>query len=90
MSVLDKLATALGPPDEVPNQELARKIVSKRDTAAVQELIRQPGSQNKRIQGDCIKTLYEIGAANPDLIAKYYKEFGNLLESRTIVWSGAP
>ena len=88
MSVLDKLATALGRRDEVPNQELARKIVSKRDTAAVQELIDNLDHKNKRIQGDCIKTLYEIGAANPDLIAKYYKEFGNLLESRNnrLVW----
>ena len=88
MSVLDKLATALGRRDEVPNQELARKIVSKRDTAAVQELIDNLDHKNKRIQGDCIKTLYEIGAANPDLIAKYYKEFGNLLESKNnrLVW----
>lgn len=90
MSVLDQLATALGRRDEVPNQELARQIVSKRDTAAVQELIENLNHKNKGIQNDCIKTLYEIGAANPDLVAKYHKDFGKLLESKNsrLVWGG--
>lgn len=90
MSVLNKLATALGRRDEVPNQDLARKIVSKRDTAAVQELIDNLGHKNKGIQNDCIKTLYEIGSANPDLVAKYYQEFGKLLENKNnrLVWGG--
>ncbi|HWP54579.1 MAG TPA: hypothetical protein VN476_10630 [Pyrinomonadaceae bacterium] len=57
----------------MPNQELAQSIVSKSDAAAVQELIDNLGNKNKGIQNDCIKTLYEIGAANPDLVAKYYK-----------------
>jgi len=88
MSVLDKVATTLGRRDEVPNQELARIIVSKRDTAAVKELIDNLNNKNKGIQNDCIKVLYEIGAANPDLIAKYHKEFGQLLESKNnrMVW----
>jgi hypothetical protein len=88
MSVLDKLATALGRRDEVPNQELAQSIVSKRDAVAVKELIDNLNNKDKGIQNDCIKTLYEIGAANPDLIAKYYKEFGQLLESKNnrLVW----
>ena len=90
MSVLDKLATTLGRRDEVPNQELARKIVGKRDSAAVQELIDNLNHKNKGIQNDCIKTLYEIGSANPNLVAKYYKEFGKLLESKNnrLVWGG--
>jgi len=88
VSVLGKLATALGRRDEVPNQELARRIVRERNTAAVQELVENLGHKDRGIQGDCIKTLYEIGAANPDLIAKYYKEFGQLLESKNkrLVW----
>ena len=88
MAVLDELATALGRRDEVPNQELAREIVSDRDAAAVQELVENLANKNKGIQGDCIKTLYEIGSADPDLIAKYYKEFGKLLESKNnrLVW----
>jgi hypothetical protein len=88
MSVLDQLATALGRRDEVPNQELARRIVREGDAAAVQELVNNLAHKNKAIPSDCIKVLYEIGAANPDLIAKYYKEFGKLLESRNnrLVW----
>jgi hypothetical protein len=88
VSVLAKLATALNRRDEVPNQELARKIVRERDAAAVKELVENLGNKTKGIPGDCIKTLYEIGASNPDLIAKYYKEFGKLLESKNnrMVW----
>jgi len=88
MSVLDQLATALGRRDEVPNQELAQRIVRERDAAAVKELVENLEHQNKAIPSDCIKVLYEIGAANPDLIAKYYKEFGKLLESKNnrLVW----
>jgi hypothetical protein len=88
MSVLDQLATALGRRDEVPNQELARRIVRNRDAAAVQELVDSLEHKNKAIPSDSIKVLYEIGAANPDLIAKYYKEFGKLLESKNnrLVW----
>lgn len=88
MSVLEKLASALNRRDEVPNQELARRIVSGRNAAAVQELIENLNHKNKRIQGDCIKVLYEIGESNPDLIAKYYQEFGKSLESKNnrLVW----
>jgi hypothetical protein len=88
MSVLDQLATALGRRDEVPNQELARRIVRNRDAAAVQELVDSLEHKYKVIPSDSIKVLYEIGAANPDLIAKYYKEFGKLLESKNnrLVW----
>ena len=88
MSVLEKLATSLGRRDEVPNQELAHRIVHERNTSDVQELVDNLAHKDKAIQSDCIKVLYEIGAANPDLIAKYYKEFGRLLESKNsrMVW----
>jgi len=88
MSVLEKLASALNRRDEVPNQELARRIVSERNAAAVQELVENLGHKNKGIQSDCIKVLYEIGESNPNLIAKYYQEFGKLLESKNnrLVW----
>jgi len=88
MSVLEKLATSLGRRDEVPNQELARRIVHERNTSDVQELVDNLVHKDKAIQGGCIKVLYEIGAANPELIAKYYKEFGRLLESKNsrMVW----
>jgi hypothetical protein len=88
VSVLDQLATALNRRDEVPNQELARRIVREKDAAAVKELIENLHHKQKAIQSDCIKVLYEIGAANPDLISKYYREFGKLLESKhnRLVW----
>lgn len=88
MSVLEKLATSLNRRDEVPNQELAREILREGNAAAVQELVENLDHRNKGIQGDCIKVLYEIGASNPDLIARYYREFGRLLESKNnrLVW----
>ena len=88
MSVIEKLATSLNRRDEVPNQELARRIVGDGNAAAVQELVTNLDHKNKAIQSDCIKVLYEIGAANPEMIAKYYQEFGQLLESKTnrLVW----
>ena len=88
MSVLDKLATALDRRDEVPNQELARRIVRDRNAAAVKELVENLNHQNKAIQSDCIKVLYEIGGSNPDLIARYYKVFAKQLDSKNnrVVW----
>lgn len=88
MSVLEQLATALNRRDEVPNQELARRIVRERNAAAVKELVENLNHKNRGIQGDCIKALYEIGEANPDLICKYYREFGELLDSKNtrLVW----
>src|SRR4030095_3163279 len=88
MSVLDQLATALGRRDEVPNQELAQRIVRASDAAAVKELVENLVNKNRAIQSDCIKVLYEIGAANPDLVAQYHREFGKQLESKNnrLVW----
>lgn len=90
MSVLEELATVLGRRDEVPNQELARRIVREGNADGVRELVENLGHKDRGIQNDCIKTLYEIGAANPDLVAKYYKEFGKLLDSKNnrLVWGG--
>jgi hypothetical protein len=39
MTVLDKLASALGRRDEVPNQELAATVARTNDPAAVRELV---------------------------------------------------
>jgi hypothetical protein len=88
VSVLEELATALGRRDEVPNQELARRIVREGNAADVRELVENLGHKDRGIQSDCIKTLYEIGAANPDLVASYYKQFGKLLDSKNsrLVW----
>jgi len=88
VTVLDKLATALNRRDEVPNQELAQKIVEAGDHNAVKELVDNLIQKDKNISSDCIKVLYEIGYRRPELIAKYYNEFGKLLDSKhnRLVW----
>jgi hypothetical protein len=81
MTIISKLASSLGRRDEVPNQELAHDIIRTKNTKAIKELVDNLASKDKRIQGDCIKVLYEVGAERPDLIADYEKDFLNLIES---------
>jgi hypothetical protein len=87
-SVIDKLATSLNRRDEIPNQELAQRIVDRGDKKAVKELVDNLTNRDKSIQGDCIKVLYEIGERKPTLIADYVKEFVSLLGSKNnrLVW----
>ena len=82
MSVINQLAHSLNRRDEVPNQELAKKIATKKDTAAVKELIALLDHKSKDIQFDCIKVLYEIGELQPALIKAYTKKFIELLENK--------
>jgi hypothetical protein len=82
MSVLNKLASALGRRDEIPNQALAADIARRRDRKAVQELIAGLAGKDKRIQSDCIKVLYEIGERDAKLIAGYRTTFADLLRSK--------
>lgn len=88
MGVIDKLASSLGRNDEVPNQELAATIAARKDKAAVKELVELLSSKDKHIQNDCIKVLYEIGTALPELVAPYAGDFINLLHSKNnrLVW----
>ena len=80
MTIINQLASSLGRRDEVPNQELAMKIVKKKDIAAIKELIEN--LDIKKLQNDCIKVLYEIGEIDQALIAPYYKSFVDLLKSK--------
>ena len=82
MSIIDKLATALGRRDEVPNQELAQEIIAKKDKEAVQELIAHLNHKGKDIPNDCIKVLYEIGSKDPSLLAPYINELVAQLDSK--------
>ncbi len=82
MSVLEKLSSSLNRIDQVPNQELAKQIVTTKDTEAIKELVVLLSGKNKRLQGDAIKTLYEIGEQNPSLISPYIQEFISLLDSK--------
>lgn len=80
MSVITQLASSLHHRDEAPNEELAKAIAAKNDKKAVQELIEN--LNNKDIQNDCIKVLYETGERNPALIAPYAHEFLALLNDK--------
>ncbi len=82
MSVIEKLASSLGRRDEVPNQDLAKKITDKKDKNAVRELIENLHNKSKDIQHDCIKVLYEIGERKPEMIAPYAKDFTALLDHK--------
>jgi hypothetical protein len=88
MTVLNQLATALNRRDEVPNQELAQRILKAQDSKAVKELVENLRHKDKNIQSDCIKVLYEIGERRPDMIAEYSREFEKLLLSKhnRLVW----
>jgi len=87
--IIEKLATSLGRKDDVPNQELAKEIALKNDKEAIKELIEiLSESKDKKIQSDCIKTLYETGYIKPELIADYYDFFIELLKNKNnrLVW----
>lgn len=88
MSVLDQLACALGRKDEVPNQELAKRIADTNDKVAVKELVENLQNKSKDIRHDCIKTLYETGYHKPEMIAPYANVFVRMLEDKNprMVW----
>ena len=79
MSVLDKLASSLNIRGTEPNKILARQIAADQDKEAVAELI--ANLNNKSIQSDCIKVLYEAAEIDPKLILGYAKNFIALLDS---------
>lgn len=88
MSTLQKLASAQGRRDELPNQELARALAAKKDRKGIQEIAENLRNPDKDVQSDCLKVLYEIGYLQPELIAGYGSEFLHLLSSRDnrLVW----
>ncbi|MCB0543148.1 MAG: hypothetical protein R2791_05680 [Saprospiraceae bacterium] len=82
MSVLEKLASALGRRDEAPNVALATALAASGDTAAIEELVEGLSARDKNIQSDCIKVLYEIGERKAGLIAPFKEIFAGLLGSK--------
>ena len=88
MSILNKLSSALGRRDEVPNQELAIELIKTKNHKGIKEAAENLFNNNKMIQNDCIKVLYEIGYKNPELIKDYAESFIRLLKSRNnrLVW----
>lgn len=90
MSVINQLACSLGRRDEVPNQELARRLVETKNRVGVREVAENLWNKDRAIQADCIKVLYEVGYLEPELIASYALDFLKLLRSRNnrLVWGG--
>lgn len=88
MTIIDKLATSLNRKDEAPNQDLAKSIAEQNDKGAVKELVDHLSNNDKNIQSDCIKVLYEIGDLKPALLVEYSKEFVTLLDhgNNRLVW----
>lgn len=88
MTVMNKLAHALGRRDEVPNQELARELAASNNQTGIREIISGLKHKDRAVQSDCIKVAYEIGYIAPDLIADYSNEFLELLRSANnrLVW----
>jgi hypothetical protein len=89
MSVLDKLANALGRNDEQPNVALAEALVARPDAAAIAELCGALVGPTA-IANDAIKVLYEIGERQPALLAGHAGALLATLASRNnrMVWGG--
>lgn len=88
MSVLARLASALGRNDEAPNVDLAAELAKDSDSAAIAVLASALSERASAVQNDAIKVLYEIGAVRPDLILGHADAFFAALKSRNnrLVW----
>ncbi len=88
MSILSQLATAFGNKNEVPNIELAIRLVAKPDPKAIDELVQCLSTATMDIRSDAIKVLYEIGERKPELIADHVSDFISLLDTKNnrILW----
>ena len=58
------------------------------DRVGIREIAENLQHKNRRVQGNCIKVLYEIGYLKPELIAPYADDFLQLLQSKNnrLVW----
>jgi hypothetical protein len=88
MTVLDRLASALGARSDIPNQQLAADLAANNDTDGVRVIVEHLWDKDSGIQSDCLKTLYELGMLKPLLITEYYPEFIKLLNhsNNRMVW----
>jgi hypothetical protein len=88
MSVVAQLATSLGRADEQPNIALAEAIAAEKNTNGIRQLVELLNTKDKALKSDAVKTLYEVGARAPELIAPFVAQFKNLLTSpdNRLVW----
>jgi hypothetical protein len=88
MSALNRIAYFQNRRDERPNQELAAELAKRRDRSGIREIAENLWNQNRDVQSDCLKVLYEIGYIDPELIADYVTDFLKLLahKNNRLVW----
>ena len=88
MSIFSDLASVLDENDELSNKERARLIAESNDKKEIKELVARLSYQNRAIQSDSIKVLYEIGYIKPQLLLPYLDLFLDLLSSKNnrMVW----
>ncbi|MBI4316077.1 MAG: hypothetical protein HY679_09080 [Chloroflexi bacterium] len=88
MTVLNRIAYFQNRRDEVPNQELAGELAATKNKKGIKEIAVNLWSDNRNVQSDCLKVLYEIGYLEPALIADYADDFLRLLQNRNnrLVW----
>lgn len=88
INVKENLASSLGRRDEEPNIELAQRIVSAKDKAAVKDLVTLLHDKKKDVQNDSIKVLYEVGSLEPVLLKPHLDTFLEQLRSKNnrMVW----
>ena len=75
MSTLQQISFYKNIRNEVPNQELAKKLAETKDQAGIAEIAAALWDKNPSIQSDCLKVMYEVGYLDPELIAVYVPEF---------------
>jgi len=80
--ILNKLSSVQGRRDEEPNELLARELAEKGDQNSIAILVEQLRNKNKRVQNDCIKVIYEIGAIKPELISDHGEVFLSELNAK--------
>ncbi len=89
MNVIKLLSSSLGVNNDIPNQKLAEEIAETNDSEAIKELVETlQTSKDKKLQSDCIKTLYETGYKKPELIAEFLAVFVEFTKSKNnrLVW----
>lgn len=87
-SVLPELAHLRGIAGEVPNKELAIKLIRTKNRAGIREIAANIWHQDKRIQANCLKVLSEIGMREPKLVTFCVDDMFPMLASRNnrLVW----
>lgn len=88
MAILNEIAFFQNRRDEIPNQELAKKLASNRDETGIAEIAAHLFDKNASIASDCLKVLYEIAAIEPALAAPYVPDLLRLSKSHNnrLVW----